>query len=116
MLIGPRARTSLRSKPELRRLVRVALILAAASLVFAELPSSSNAADTGGNAPIGRDSQRQQPNRSLSEKLNNSDGVIAPPANVDPQISKPAPPTGDKMPVLPGPKNSGEGTSPPNPK
>jgi hypothetical protein len=110
MLVRWRAsdKKSLRSKPELRRLVVVSL--AATALVFAELPLSSNAAEIGGNAPTGRDSQPQQPNRNLSEKLNSSGGVIAPPANVDPQIRVPAPPTGDKMPVLPAPKNSPEAT------
>jgi hypothetical protein len=69
--------------------------------------------DPSGNAPSGRDPQRQPPNQSPSGKLKESGGVITPPANVDPQIRVPPPPTGDKMPVLPAPMNSGEPTTTP---
>jgi hypothetical protein len=49
----------------------------------------------------------QRPNsKSLSERLARSDGVICPPAHVDPEIRQPAPP-GGAMPVIPPPGSPG---------
>ena len=49
----------------------------------------------------------QRPNgKSLSERLARSDGVICPPAHVDPEINAPTPP-GGAMPVLPPPGSLG---------
>ena len=49
--------------------------------------------------------------QSLSSKLNKSDGVITPKADVDPGIHKPAPdPRPNSMPVLP-PSATGGGTA-----
>jgi hypothetical protein len=42
----------------------------------------------------------------LSEKLERSEGVICPPAGVDPEIASP-PPDGGKMPVIPPPGSPG---------
>lgn len=50
------------------------------------------------------------PPRSLSDKLNSSNGVI-PPAEVDPAIEKPAPKTQDPN-VLPPPGTSGGALAP----
>lgn len=45
---------------------------------------------------------------SLSEKLDRSEGVIKPPAGVDPDIQKPAPaPNPSLMPVIPPPGEPG---------
>lgn len=38
---------------------------------------------------------------SLSEKLDRTDGVIAPPDNIDPKIQQVTPSTGGSMPVIP---------------
>jgi hypothetical protein len=45
------------------------------------------------------------PNQTLSDKLDQSNGVICPP-NVDPGIKAPTPPAG-KMPVIPPPGSPG---------
>ena len=53
------------------------------------------------------DSQAQRPNdKSLSNKLARSDGVICPPSNVDPEIKATTPP-GGAMPVIPPPGSPG---------
>jgi len=58
------------------------------------------------NAPEHFDSQAQNSKRSnetLSERLDRTDGVIHPPAHVDPEIHETPPPTGDKDIVIPAP-------------
>jgi len=45
---------------------------------------------------------RTPPNKTLSDRLAQSKGVICPPEHVDPQINKPAP-GGGAMPVIPPP-------------
>jgi hypothetical protein len=49
---------------------------------------------------------RKQPGTTLSDKLAQSNGVICPPAGVDPEIHEPAPP-GGTMPVIPPPGSPG---------
>jgi hypothetical protein len=44
---------------------------------------------------------------SLSDRLDRSDGVIRPPAGVDPQIQVPPPEPGARMPVIPPPDTPG---------
>jgi hypothetical protein len=45
---------------------------------------------------------------SMSERLSESEGVIAPPREVDPQMKHPAPPAGpNAMPVIPPPGSPG---------
>jgi hypothetical protein len=48
---------------------------------------------------------RNSPNQTLSDKLDQSNGVICPP-DVDPGMKAPTPPTG-KMPVIPPPGSPG---------
>jgi hypothetical protein len=51
---------------------------------------------------------KTQPGNSLSEQLNRSDGVIAPPTGIDPKIETPAPePNPGNMPVIPPPDAPG---------
>jgi hypothetical protein len=47
------------------------------------------------------------PSGNLSDRLNRSDGVIRPPAGVDPQIQVPPPEPGARMPVIPPPGTPG---------
>jgi len=55
---------------------------------------------TGGNAPtVGSGGQ----SGNLSDKLAGSNGVICPPAGVDPQMRVPPPQEGGRMPVIPPP-------------
>lgn len=56
-----------------------------------------------GNPSAGANAQSDS---SLSEKLARTDGVICPPANVDPEIAAP-PPGGGKTPVIPPPGSPG---------
>jgi hypothetical protein len=49
---------------------------------------------------------QKQPGANLSDKLARSNGVICPPAGVDPEIREPTPP-GGKMPVIPPPGSPG---------
>lgn len=50
---------------------------------------------------------RPQADENLSEKLARTDGVICPPAGLDPDIRAPAPSTGGNMPVIPPPGTPG---------
>jgi opacity protein-like surface antigen len=49
---------------------------------------------------------QKQPGANLSDKLARSNGVICPPAGVDPEIREPTPPGGN-MPVIPPPGSPG---------
>ena len=52
------------------------------------------------------DTQRQDGQGNLSDKLARSGGVICPPEHVDPEINQPTPP-GGAMPVIPPPGSPG---------
>ena len=67
--------------------------------------ASSDTRATVGVGNTGGDMQMQR-NGNLSEKLARSDGVICPPAHVDPEIRVPTPP-GGAMPVIPPPGSPG---------
>src|SRR5215469_4262285 len=54
----------------------------------------------------GAPQQADRGDQNLSEKLDRSEGIICPPANVDPQIDTP-PPAGGKTPVIPPPGSPG---------
>jgi hypothetical protein len=61
------------------------------------------------NVTVGQssDTDMQKPaGRNLSEQLAKSDGVICPPAHIDPEIRQPTPP-GGAMPVIPPPGSPG---------
>lgn len=63
--------------------------------------------DTRTTVGQGGDVQVQNPSgKSLSEKLASSDGVICPPANIDPAIKAPTP-SGGPMLVIPPPGSPG---------
>jgi len=66
--------------------------------------TNSNTRSTVGQGGAARDQKTGE--TSLSEKLARSDGVICPPANVDPEI-KAATPPGGSMPVIPPPGSPG---------
>lgn len=68
--------------------------------------ASSDTQATVGLGNMGGDMQMQK-NGILSEKLARSDGVICPPAHVDPEIRVPTPPGGAAMPVIPPPGSPG---------
>ena len=70
-------------------------------------PKACANSDTRSTVGQGGDAQdRKTGETSLSEKLARSDGVICPPANVDPEI-KAATPPGGSMPVIPPPGSPG---------
>ena len=77
------------------RVIVFALVLAAAGPALAQTPSTNNKPCS----PPGDSS------KTLSEKLDQSGGVICPP-DVDPGMKAPAPETG-KMPVIPPPGSPG---------
>jgi len=56
--------------------------------------------------PNGSAPKSSSPNQTLSEKLERSEGVVCPPAGVDPEIAVP-PPDGGKTPVIPPPGSPG---------
>ena len=60
-------------------------------------------ATVGAGGDIDTQSQRGQ---NLSDKLARSEGVICPPARIDPEIRQPTPP-GGPMPVIPPPGSPG---------
>jgi hypothetical protein len=86
---------------------RLALALALTALTPAAAYAQTAPGAPGSNQTIpekDRTLSDQKPTSeqpTLSEKLNKSDGVIAPPGNVDPQMRQTPPPTGGTMPVIP---------------
>jgi hypothetical protein len=86
----------------LRLTVPVALVLATATGAFAQSRPPGPGADQ--RAPKSFDAQRGQ---SLSERLDQSGGVIHPPSDVDSGIHVAPPATGDKMPIVPAPGSPG---------
>lgn len=60
--------------------------------------------ETVGRAPM--------PEEPLSDKLARTEGVICPPAGLDPHIRAPAPRTGSEMPVIPPPASPAEPQTP----
>lgn len=72
-----------------------------ASVVMAPTLAQAQTADPKACA----NSATTSPNQTLSDKLDQSNGVICPP-NVDPNIKAPTPNTG-KMPVIPPPGSPG---------
>jgi hypothetical protein len=76
----------------------LAILLLAASLPFITI---ARAADTTGCTP----QEKQQANQSLSQKLDESAGVICPP-DVDPGMKAPTPKAGN-TPVIPPPGSPG---------
>src|SRR5882757_2518347 len=68
-------------------------------------PDTQATVGQGGKPSTGGDVQTEK-NGNLSDKLARSDGVICPPAHVDPEIRAPTPP-GGAMPVIPPPGSPG---------
>ena len=74
---------------------------------------ASTAASGQGASPnaSSRDAQEQKPQPqgpgTLSERLDRSNGVIRPPAHVDPEIHVTPPAVGNKMPMVPPPGTPG---------
>jgi hypothetical protein len=69
----------------------------------------SACANSGSHATIGQGGEldlQKPPARSLSKQLAQSEGVICPPAHVDPEINAPTPP-GGTMPVILPPGSPG---------
>ena len=65
------------------------------------------------NAPEHFDSQAEKSkrnNETLSERLDRTDGVIHPPAHIDPKIRETPPPTGDRGIIIPGPPSGSDPT------
>jgi hypothetical protein len=87
------------------RLVAAAALLAApyaAAQTSGTAPPERNPTDQ--NAPQHFDSQgRKQNDQTLSERLDRTDGVIRPPAHVDPQMQQAPPPSADREMVKPPP-------------
>ena len=75
-------------------------------------PSASRAGDCARHdrgmdgSTTGQSGQAPADNQPLADKLAKSDGVLCPPAGVDPEIRAPAPDVG-KMPVIPPPGSPG---------
>ena len=89
-----------------RLAVLVALAISLAWGAWAQPRPSTPNADQ--NAPSQFDAQSgQQRRQSLSDRLDQSGGVIHPPGNVDSGMQVPPPATGDKMPVVPAPGSPG---------
>jgi hypothetical protein len=82
-----------------------ALVLLSSAALAQAPPQPKVAPDQ--NAPAHFDNQANAPgaqNKTLSERLDQTNGVIKPPAHVDPEIHESPPPTGDNN-VIPPPAN-----------
>jgi hypothetical protein len=77
--------------------------------IFSASPAASQAPRQGTPAkPVPKDPESARPGETLSEKLDRSKGIIRPPSNTDPEISKPAPaPNPGTTPVIPPPGTPG---------
>lgn len=85
----------------MRRTSKRTYWMVCASAMLGALPAAN--AQTSNTAPAQKptDVPSQGSNQSLSKKLDQNDGVLKPPAGVDPQIhQEPPASTGDKMPVI----------------
>jgi hypothetical protein len=106
----------------IKRSIFLAAFLACSSAAFAQAPPTAtppaptampprpvtNCVPTRTNPqgtvePVGSPGQRAEP---LGDKLAKSDGVLCPPAGVDPEIRAPTPQTGN-TPVIPPPGSPG---------
>ena len=78
-------------------LVAAAVLSVGAVVAAAEEPS--------GRPEAGQPATPAVPSASgtFSSDLNRSDGVITPPAGIDPEIKQTPPPTGSTMPIIPPP-------------
>lgn len=90
----------------------VLLLLALTVPCFGQAAPAAPSADPkacaeGQRLRIGPDNRPRDPSgQSMSEKLDQTEGVLCPP-NVDPDMRVPAPPTGATMPVVPPPGSPG---------
>jgi hypothetical protein len=90
----------------------IALLLTAAGCAIAAAAGAQDqpaTADPKACAPGERSQNGESvaPRESLSEKLARTDGVICPPARIDPEIAVPPPPNSAKTPVIPPPGSPG---------
>ena len=107
----------------MRRLILLGLACALTTPAFAQAPPQTkppvtpkveqNSPDNCTPATVGQGSDiddktqaKLAQDKSLSDKLARSSGVICPPAHVDPDITQPAP-GGGRMPVIPPPGSPG---------
>ncbi|MEW6122570.1 MAG: hypothetical protein AB1698_08140 [Pseudomonadota bacterium] len=79
------------------KIVLGALLVLAQSPAFAQAPGDKRPPEAPGPTV-----PQTRPGETLSEGLNRTDGVIPPPREVDPTMTRPAPPVGN-TPVLPPP-------------
>lgn len=80
----------------------VTLCLVASALALCGLSPANAEGPAAPENPAGSDATKQkQDNVPLSKKLDENEGVLKPPSNIDPQIHQTPPAaTGDKMPVI----------------
>ena len=83
----------------------IAKIFLATLLITQAMRTSTSAQAQGADPKACSDAARNSANQNLSDKLEQTNGVICPP-NVDPGIKAPTPPSGD-MPVIPPPGSPG---------
>ena len=104
----------------LLRLAALAATILAPALAAAQAPPAAkapvapkteqldNKACTDHKDTVGQgDARQRSDDKSLSERLARSDGVICPPEQGDPDIRQPAPQSGGPMPVIPPPGSPG---------
>ena len=103
-MLDPRpSSVTTRSRPN--RMPIIALCLGTVAAVALCSASRTHAAEP----PISAAERGKEPSfdagssDNLSERLNQSGGVIKPPENVDPEIQKKPPDTSGKMPIIPPP-------------
>jgi hypothetical protein len=84
----------------------VALAQTAAPAPPGNAPSANCTPDPREGTPKGTQDSTVGSGSNLSDKLASSNGVICPPAGVDPEMHKPAP-GGGRMPVIPPPGGPG---------
>jgi hypothetical protein len=106
----------------MKRFAGISTLALLATAAFAQAPPQNNTAQAGPQptvrcAPVQppqpgaeRDPRSQQTTgqsrETLSDRLAQADGVLCPPSDIDPQMSKRPPETGN-MPVLPPPGSPG---------
>jgi len=83
--------------------------LAMTAALWLPIVPAAHAAEPPGSAagPSKQPSTDSEPSGNLSDRLNQSGGVIKPPENVDPGMQKKPPDDSAKMPVIPPPGSPG---------
>jgi hypothetical protein len=88
-------------------IILAGLVIAASGAAIAQAPPLPATPPQATAPPSPQGTTTGQSREPLGDKLAKSDGVLCPPAGVDPDMHAPAPSTDGRMPVIPPPGSPG---------